>query len=295
MTRSLLVLLALAIGSSAPAQQAPTLEGRVGRIEKELRAVQRKVFPSANPEFFDPEITAAPAAPAAVQPGSTAVADLTARVDTLERELQRLTAQGEQNGYRLRQLEDQMAAMKARADAQAPVSPDATASAAVPPPSSPPAPVPVQPAASAPVAAAPSEAPAPAPSADPGEAAYLAAYKLWEDKRYAEAQTALKAVVAKYPKHRRASYAQNLLGRAYLDDGKPASAAEAFLTNYRTRPQGERAPDSLYFLGEALTDLKKPAEACKVFAELEDVYGPKLSATLKTRVAAGKAAAKCGG
>ena len=52
---------------------------------------------------------------------------------------------------------------------------------------------------------------------------------------------ALRPVVAKYPKHRRASYAQNLIGRAYLDEGKPSLAAVAFYNNYKDRPSGARA------------------------------------------------------
>ena len=121
----------------------------------------------------------------------------------------------------------------------------------------------------------------------------MAGYRLWEAKRYAEAEALLKSVVAKYPKHRRASYAQNLLGRSYLDGGKPAMAAEAFYSNYQKMPRGERAPDSLYFLGQALVQLKKPAEACKVYDELRDVYGATIAEPLKSRVSKARADAKC--
>ena len=123
----------------------------------------------------------------------------------------------------------------------------------------------------------------------------MAGYRLWTDKKYPEAEAALKAVVARYPKHKRASYAQNLLGRAYLDDGKPAMAAEAFYANYQKMPRGERAPDSLYYLGQSLERLKKPAEACKVYDELGDVYGATIAEPLKGRVAKARADAKCPG
>ncbi len=113
---------------------------------------------------------------------------------------------------------------------------------------------------------------------DPAEDGYLAGYRLWTAKKYPEAEAALKDVATKYPKHRRYSYAQNLLGRAYLDEGKPALAAEALYTNYRTAPRGERAADSLYFLGQALVKLKKTSEACRVYDELRDVYGEKIDA-----------------
>jgi TolA-binding protein len=58
-------------------------------------------------------------------------------------------------------------------------------------------------------------------------------------------------------------------------------------------PDGERAPDSLLNLGAALTKLNKPADACKVYDELNDVYGAKMSPAMKADVAKGRAAAKC--
>ena len=113
-------------------------------------------------------------------------------------------------------------------------------------------------------------------------------------KLYPEAEAQLKKVVAKYPKSRRASYAQNLLGRSYLDEGKPSLASIAFYENYKKMPDGERASDSLLYLGQALMTLKKPADACKVYGELSDVYGSKLSGEDKARLAQGRTAAKCG-
>ena len=51
----------------------------------------------------------------------------------------------------------------------------------------------------------------------------------------------MKAFTAAYPKHRRVSYANNLIGRALLDKGDPRAAAEALLANYRNNPDGARA------------------------------------------------------
>src|SRR3546814_5981318 len=87
---------------------------------------------------------------------------------------------------------------------------------------------------------------------DAAEDAYIYGYRLWEAKFYPGAEAQLKSVVEKYSSHRRASFAQNLLGRAYLDEGKPALASVAFYENYQKRPKGERAPDSLADLGKAL-------------------------------------------
>ena len=292
-----LFLTGAATPASAQTQPAPALDGRVGKLEKEMRAVQRKVFPGANPQFFEPEIV--PPQPSTTPggvPASSPVADLTGRVDTLEQELARITGQMEQNSFKLRQLEEAIAKFKGDAEFRlntleghpATPAPGATAS-----PTSPPVAAPAPPAAPSAVAAPAAPAATPA-TGDPAEDAYMAGYRLWEAKKYPEAAAALKALVAKYPKHKRASYAQNLLGRAYLDDCKPAMAAEALYANYQKMPRGERAPDSLYYLGQALTQLKKPAEACKVYDELQDVYGATLSDYLKPRVAKGRTDAKCG-
>ncbi len=61
----------------------------------------------------------------------------------------------------------------------------------------------------------------------------------------------------------------------------------------RSVPRGDRAPDSLAYLGEALIQLKKPADACKVYAELEQVYGTSLSASLRGMMDKGRTKAKC--
>ena len=116
---------------------------------------------------------------------------------------------------------------------------------------------------------------------------------MWDAKFYPEAQAQLKATVDKYGDNSVASRAQNLLGRAYLDDGKPALASVAFYENYQKRPRGDRAADSLAYLGEALIQLKKPADACKVYQELDQVYGTSLSSGLRTMMDKGRAQAKC--
>lgn len=294
--------LLLALAPSAFAQN-PGVEVRVDRLEKEMRAVQRKVFPAGTP--IEAQITR-PNTPSIApgSPSSAPIADLTARVGALESQLASMTGQIEENSFKLRQLQDAFTRYKADADARA-------ASAEAPPatrPTSPtststdPAPAPSRPASTKPTAATPaaSEARKTAVAAierpDSGDAAmdaYSYGYRLWDAKFYPEAQAQLKATVEKYGSATVASRAQNLLGRAYLDDGKPALASVAFYENYQKRPRGDRAADSLTYLGEALIQLKKPADACKVYAELEQVYGSSLSNSLRGMMDKGRTQAKC--
>lgn len=340
------VLLSAVAAAPLAAQEKMTVEGRVNKLEKEMKAVQRKVFPSGAP--IQPDITPAAAPATAGAPTSTPLSDLTTRVDALEGQLRSLTGQVELDGNRLRKLEEALKALDTRlkavepqtapaaassssalAEAPAPTAVDALPQnvAAPRPVITEPAPMAAAPVATAPMAAAPRPQPvappiaAPAPrtaaapvaaapadaakrkalvdavevpaTGDAVEDAYSYAFRLWQAGLYPESQAKLKEFVSKNARHRRASYAQNLLGRAYLDEGKPALASVAFYENYTKNPRGERASESLYYLGVALTRLKKLPDACKVYDEFNDVYGSSASADLKSRVARGRLEARC--
>jgi TolA-binding protein len=300
--RTVLIAAVLFSGVSGTvfAQTSGPIDLRVGKLEKEMKAVQRKVFP--NGVAIEPEISATTPAVAAGSPATAPIADLTARVDALENQLKTLTGQIETDGNRIKKLEDSFAAYDARLKAVEPVAPPAIGgpSASVSPP-----PV-VKPAGAKPTAAKPAAAAKSDPArkaaieaveipatGDAAEDAYTYGFRLWQAKLYPEAQVKLKEFIAKNPGHKRASYAQNLLGRAYLDEGKPALASVAFYDNYQKMPKGERASESLYWLGISLTKLKKPTDACKVYKEFDDIYATKAPADLRGKVAKGKTDAKC--
>lgn len=301
--------IALAAAMPAAAQDG-AIDKRVERLEKEMRAVQRTVFPGGSPTFFEGEI-APDNTPGERARSNAPVIDLTARVDALESQLQTLTGQTEQNAFQLRELEKAFAAYKAEMDKRF-ADPAAAAVEATPaslaPTVRPPA------ATSTTAAATPAKKPV-ATAAKPAKSdaarlalvkkvevpssgnevkdAYDYGFRLWDAKLYPEAQAQLKTVVAKWPKSSQASYAQNLLGRAYLDEGKPSLAAVAFYNNYKDRPSGARAPHSLMYMGVALDKLGRKADACKAFRELDEVYGDKAPQDVRTDAAAAKAKAGC--
>lgn len=300
--------LVIAIATAGSAQAQTSVEGRVDRLEREMRAVQRKVFPGGAGQTVEPQITPQLDTTVPGVPASTPLTDLTQRVAALEGQLTSLTGQAEQSEYRLRQLEEAFNAYKAATDARLKAIEDRTAPAAPAEELGTGGPE-VAPVDLGEAAAPAAEKPAAKPggsraqqlaaiekpkSGDPAEDGYLYGYRLWSAKLYPEARKALEAVATKYPQHRRASYAQNLLGRSYLDAGAPSLAAVAFYENFKKNPNGERAPDSLYYLAQSLTKLKKPAsEVCKVYDELTQLYGDRLSAELKAGVAQGRADNKC--
>jgi TolA-binding protein len=284
-----LVLLG-SVAAPAFAQTNSRLEQRLEKLEREVQTVQRRVTGGA----VDAEIQPETRTPISGDPATDSLADMNARIDALEGQLARLTGASEENGFRIRQLEDALSQYRYKTDNR--LQEVERTTAPPPPPPSQPSPGPATTGAARPapqgnVATAPPTTALPS-TGDAGEDAYLTGFRQWEAGEMAAAQKSLEVMAKKYPKHRRASYALNLAGRAYLDDGKPATAAKLFLSNYQTNPKGERAADSLYFLGEALLRLKKPAEACKVYDELADVY-PDMRDWVKQHLPKARADAKC--
>jgi TolA-binding protein len=303
----------LLFGAPAAAQDAARLE----RVETQLRALQRAVFPGGDQRFFEPEIT--PEAPVVNTPttgvGTTALTDVLARLDALESQLARLTAATEVNQNALTTLEARLASVERGAVV-------AGASGALPPasgviltpsvrpvntptpgPSSTPAPAPAP-------ALAPISTPAPAAAsgptaerlagvsaitkpqtADAGDDEYTYGFRLWDAGFYPEAQQQLALFLERYPRHSRVSFARNLLGRAFLDAGDARTAATHFFENYQSNKQADRSADSLLFLAESMTRLDDTRRACIALAEFGETY-PALAAgrlkgqydTLKGRV-----------
>jgi TolA-binding protein len=285
----------------AQRQQAPTPDQRLDRLERQVGQMQRQVFPKGRPAdtagFSDD--------PAATQ---SSVLSLVQRLDALERQMADLVRQSEENGNRLRSVESGLGQLKTDEDQRiagleqriatlqtalvvAPVEAPAPSPVTTPgkkptPPKNPPK----TSASDAPTTTSVADA---AAVSDPGEDAYSAGFRQWEAGQYDQAISTLKSFTAAYPRHKRVSYANNLIGRAMLDKGDARGAASALLANYRSNPGGERAQDSLYYLGQALLKLGQPGQACKAYAELDAVYGAKVRPDLKKLETDAKAQAQC--
>ena len=283
---------AMLVAGAVPAMAQDNVDTRLKKVEAEVRALQRKVFPGPDGKFFEPEIAQTPTPTGTPgQPATTAVSDLLTRMDAVETQMARLTSQIELNTNRIDQLEAKLAG--GSQPAAATTTPAATA----------------QPAAQSnldamtdgasaqPAAAAPAETkPAPPPSTrvaavqaivkpqtdDPGDDEYVYVYRLWDAKFYPEAEQQLKLFLQKYPKHRRASWGRNLLGRAYLDDGNPSEAAKWFLQNYQTDKRGERASDSLLYLAVTMKQMKDTKRACIALAEFSETYATEAAGRLQS-------------
>ena len=291
-----LILLA-SVATPAPAQRDP-VERRVGQLEQQMRAVQRRVFPDGRaPQEVEPELRPGVVeTPGGAPAGGNALANLVERVDALEAQLRTLTGQIEEQDFRTRQVEQQLGELRTALGGRLDRLEQGGAPAVVPPPAtftpSRPPRENTRPAAP-PAEATPAEAPATATAADPAEEAYNAGYRLWNARQYPEAQQALEAAATRYPNSRWTSWTRNLQGRAYLDENKPATAARILLANYQDNPRGERAADSLYYLGQSLTRLNRRTEACRVYDELAQVY-PNMRDFIRTRLPQARTDARCG-
>lgn len=324
------VLLAAAAIAAVPAPgfaQDTADEVRLRKIEAEVRALQRKVFPGGDGRMFEPQIAAGTpqgttTAPTigVIPPATTAVTDILVRLDALEAQLQTLTARSEEQANTLAQLELRLAAIEAGATpiAAAPVGPPAamtttpppamvatTPAAATPSPATPtlrpasatptPAPTTRPPAAPAPSAArlAAVQAIAKPQTADAGDDEYSYGFRLWSAQLYPEARQQLTKFVEQYPSHPRISFGRNLLGRAFLDDKLPEEAARWFLKNYQANKNGDRAADSLLFLGASMIAMKDTKRACIALAEFADTYPLIASGRLASDYQAQRAKVTC--
>lgn len=291
--------------------QTQDQEARLRKIEGELRAVQRTVFPGGDGRFFTPEVDSSAAGTPAPTPSTTttAVSDMLIRLDAIEAQLARITAHEEENANTLADLKARLAALElADTDAINPQVPVAGGTPAAFTPTPTPTPTSTstptssatRPAASAPVASAPPPARVAAVSAiakpdtgDVGGDEYTYGFRLWEAKFYPESQQQLRKYVEAYPRHAQISFGRNLLGRAFLDGGQPREAATWFLQNYQADKNGARAGDSLLYLAEAMVALKDNNRACIALAEFGETYPALASGRLKQQYDRTRASVAC--
>ena len=298
-------LAAMLATSGAPAFAQDNADARIRKLEAEIRALQRRVFPGGDGRYFEPDISAPANGSSSASPQTTAVTDILARLDALESSIQALTSQVEMANNTQRGMEQRLAVLegtsttRTASNGTTSILPNA-GSTATPTPTPTPRP------------ATPAPTPAPTPSAAPsaerlaavraiakpqtddaGDDDYSYGFRLWEAKFYPEAQQALAAFVEKYPDHWRTTYGRNLLGRAFLDNGQAREAAPWFLQNYQADNDAARAPDSLLFLAEAMIQLQDTDRACIALAEFSETYPAIASGRLSDQYESNRRKVKC--
>ena len=302
--------IALIVTAAVPlhAQTSGETEIRLRKVESEVTALQRVVFPGGGGKFF-PQLQSGQSA--SVQPGSPASStssDMLVRMDALEGQVARLTAQVEEDHNRVEKLEARLALIEGArpvpakvqtvTDGSATSSTDSNLAAmgAAPKPAAATTKPAAKPAASNDAAAkrvAAVRAVVKPKTKDAGDDEYSYGFHLWEAKFYPESEQQLKMFLQKYPKHARTSYARNLLGRDYLDDGNPHEAAGWFLQNYKTEPKGDRAPDSLLMLAESMRQLGDTTRGCVALKQFGSTFPAEASGRLKGQYDTTSSGLKC--
>ena len=293
-----LALTAMAVAGGAAPAVAQVDEARMRKLEAEVRAVQRKVFPGgAVTGAFDQNAAAATGQTSVTMtPATTAITDVLARLDALEARLASLTSQVETNSNALARLSGRVAALEpatAMGTSEGSYTPPASTTGTITPRPTPPPTVTPKPSAPSNERLARVQAVTKPSSGDAGEDEYSYGFRLWEAKLYPEAQQQLQLYVQKYPKHKMISHGRNLLGRAYLDDGKPKDAASWFVKNYDDDVQGARAADSLLYLSDAMIAIKDTKRACIALAKFGETYPALATGRLKPQYDSNRAKVKC--
>lgn len=316
------VVAAVVVAGMVPVAASAQSDQRLERIETQLRALQRAVFPGGDERFFQPEITQAPAPanPAASAiPSGTALTDMLNRLSSIETQLARLTAATEVNENSLSLLEMRLAALEqtgpalvSGAGTAASTSPSTSTSTISTPAATGVIPLPGNSAQGAGNAAQAGQTPAPAAAAGPsparvaavqaiakpatgdqGDDEYTYGFRLWDAGFYPEAQQQLALFVEQYPRHSRTTFGRNLLGRAFLDAGDARRAATHFFENYQADKQAARAPDSLLYLAEAMIQLGDTNRACIALAEFGDTYPALATGRLQSQYVANRGRVDC--
>lgn len=299
---ALAALPAMVLPAPALAQDGAA-EARLRKLEAEVRALQRKVFPGGDGRFFEPQIAPGTSQGSdsgsvmgVIPPATTPVTDILVRLDAIEAQLQTLTARSEEQANTLAQFETRLAAIEAT---KAPVIvPEVIDTAASQPAVASGAVAATQPApalASAPTAEriAAVQAIAKPQTDDAGDDEYSYGFRLWNAQFYPEARQQLTKFVEQYPDHALISFGRNLLGRAFLDDSLPEEAARWFLRNYQADKNGARAADSLLYLGQSMVAMKDTRRACIALAEFGETYPLIASGRLADEYQATRAKVTC--
>ncbi|MEL6528342.1 MAG: tetratricopeptide repeat protein [Pseudomonadota bacterium] len=315
-TRLIAVTLGAATLATSPVPALAQDEGseaRLRKIEAEIRALQRNVFPGGDGRFFEPQISGSETTGStAARPttSTTAVTDILARLDAIELQLQRLTSISEENTNSLSQFDTRLAALEAgqgtpqiaatdaenTTDSNLSVMTGGASSASTA-------------GASRQIETTTSSEPVAGPTAerlaavqaitkpqsdDAGDDEYSYGFRLWNAGFYPEARQQLSDFVEKYPSHWRTTYGRNLLGRAFLDDGMAEDAARWFLRNYQADRTSARAPDSLLYLAEAMIALEDTNRACIALAEFGETYPAVASGRLSAKYESSRGKVTCG-
>lgn len=266
----LMGLLAVMIAMVPVPSQGQTVKKRLGILEKQLKAVQRKVFARGSkfPQATAEQVGRQQSTQSSPS-GSAQLADMEARISQIETQLRQLTGRVEESNFQFSNLKQQMDTMArdyefrlGELEKRALNNVGLPGVSQVNPlfPQSSPTPEVTKP-----------EAAALLPEGTP-EKQYSYAQKLVTKGQYAQAEIALKEFLKLHPEVKLAGNAQYWLGQTYYVRKMYTKATRAFLEGYNTYPESIKAPAFLLKIGMSLNAMGEKVDACDAFKELASRY-----------------------
>lgn len=249
---------------------------RLERLQRDMLTLQQFVYQGQD----RPEITENQ--PVAENP-EPAVA-VRSRFNQVAEDMRQLNGQVEELGFRLQQLTDGLARLRADMDlrfSQISVQQGRSVSMEKATPVEKPATAEKQVAPEALSGLSDAESPTPEtltraqdvtlPDGAP-EQQYRFAFDLLRQARYVEAESAFRQFIAAHPQNTLSGNAQYWLGETYYVRGDFQQAAVVFAEGFEKWPDNNKAPDNLLKLGLSLSNLSQQTDACGIFSALLERY-----------------------
>ena len=244
------------MGGISPYAQAQSTSKRLEVIEKQITALQRKVFTPGS-QFS----SSAPAPTGQAMPAGAnmPLAAIETRLSELETQLRQLTGRIEESNFQQDKLRQQMETMardyefrlkELERNGSSSASQNNGSTGSTP---------------DMPVAAGSSEEILPEGSE---EAQYGYAQKLVTTGQYAQAENALEEFLKRYPQSDLAGNAQYWLGQTYYVRKMYTKATRSFLEGYNNYPKSQKAPAFLLKIGMSLYAMGEKTDACDAYREL---------------------------
>ncbi|MCF6215482.1 MAG: tol-pal system protein YbgF [Emcibacter sp.] len=269
------VMVIVTSASGPDIAQAQTVSKRLEIIEKQLKAVQRKVFTPGS-KFPQQSEGHTGGSTSVTSSSNIKFADIEARLSQMETQLRQLTGRVEEGNFQLDNLKQQLEIMSR--DYEFRFKELETLK-------------PGKPGAGQPVVAEDTTISKTAEILPAGteQQKYSYAQKLVTTGQYAKAEAALSEFIKKYPEAPLAGNAQYWLGQTYYVRKMYTKATRAFLEGYNEYPKSPKAPAFLLKIGMSLNAMGEKKDACDAYRELEARFPDSLESK-KTRPAEAKRA-----
>lgn len=269
MRRHLLALATLTLFAAPALAQDAALMERLDRLERDISFVQKQVYREGNP-------SSGGGAPVSAGNMQVRFAQIDEEIRQIRGLIEQVQFQNKQNADTLKKLSDdvdyRLRAIEQK-QAEAPAAAPAAAATLAPSETLPPATLDAKHEEAKPAAYVPDAKGAATGKDFPdSNAHYSAAFKLLNEKKFAEASASFDAFVKKYPGDPLTANAYYWLGESQYARNDFTRSSESFRKGFEVNPEGNKAADNLYKLAMSLSQVRRKNEACVVLNRVIEKY-----------------------